>query len=99
MMALPCLEQNPDDLKRYFRLIAPCSLTLIYCSLIQRLALAAAFAAAFFMGDGFVAIASPIASEDTLERSFLQQHGKRLFIRRNILPSFLSHRNFPFFYM
>jgi hypothetical protein len=32
-----------------FRLIAPCSLTLIYCSLINRLTLAAAFAAAFFM--------------------------------------------------
>lgn len=32
-----------------------CSLTLIYCSLINRLTLAAAFAAAFFMGDGFVA--------------------------------------------
>jgi len=31
------------------RLIAPCSLTLIYCSLINRLTLAAAFAAAFFM--------------------------------------------------
>jgi hypothetical protein len=39
------------------RLIAPCSLTLIYCSLINRLTLAAAFAAAFFMGDGFVAMA------------------------------------------
>jgi hypothetical protein len=37
-----------------FRLIAPCSLTLIYCSLINRLTLAAAFAAAFFMGGGFV---------------------------------------------
>jgi hypothetical protein len=33
------------------RLIAPCSLTLIYCSLINRLTLAAAFAAAFFMGE------------------------------------------------
>gem|GEM_PF-4378777 len=38
---------------RRFRLIAPCSLTLICSSLIQRLTLAAAFAAAFFMGDGF----------------------------------------------
>jgi hypothetical protein len=38
-----------------YRLIALSTLTLICSSLIQRLALAAAFAAAFFMGDGFVA--------------------------------------------
>jgi hypothetical protein len=38
-----------DELK-IFDSSPPCSLTLICCSLIQRLALAAAFAAAFFMG-------------------------------------------------
>jgi hypothetical protein len=43
-------RQNPDE-STLFRLIALCSLTLICSSLIQRLALAAAFAAAFFMGD------------------------------------------------
>jgi hypothetical protein len=43
------VRQNPDELKP-FQFIAPCSLTLICSSLIQRLTLAAAFAAAFFMG-------------------------------------------------
>jgi hypothetical protein len=43
-------RQNPDESTLY-RLIALCSLTLICSSLIQRLTLAAAFAAAFFMGD------------------------------------------------
>ena len=43
------------QMNRVFRFIAPCTQTLICSSLIQRLTLAAAFAAAFFMGDGFVA--------------------------------------------
>lgn len=45
----PDERQNPDELKP-FQLIVPCSLTLICSSWIQRLTLAAAFAAAFFMG-------------------------------------------------
>ncbi|ALI02419.1 hypothetical protein C1Y08_12890 [Pseudomonas sp. FW306-02-F02-AA] len=46
----PHQQQNPGDLNP-FQLIDPCSLTLICSSLIQRLTLAAAFAAAFFMGE------------------------------------------------